>query len=268
MHERTHARSHERTNKVSWESLGDQRANRVDGIYRHPETGRAHLSVTTILDGTLSKYPLLLWYANMAVKAMIEHPEWMDQGFDAAKAQAQSYIKEVSQQAKDRGSRVHTYVNEFFKGGTPDIDPRDQGYYNAFTRFVEERNPRPVEVEMTLFDQEHRIAGTGDFFGWLDDGDGRPEVLDFKSGGAYPESLYQTAAYRGMLISEGVPVGGTRIVQLKENGRYSDRIRATAEEADEDFNIFLSARDIYVDRNRTRLTRDGYFDEGGGDSHE
>lgn len=238
----------------------DERARRIEGIYYHPETNRPHVSVTTVLDGTLAKYPLLLWYGNMSVKAMCENPEWMSQGYDFAKAQAQAYTKEFGQQAKDRGSRVHEYVNTFFRGKTPQVDPRDQGYYEAFTRFVEERKPRPIEIEMTLFHREHGIAGTGDFFGYLQDGDGQPEVVDWKSGNAFPDSLYQTAAYRGMLIAEGVPVGGTRIIQLKENGRYSDRIRATAAESDEHFELFLAAKQIYCHRNRTRLEKVGYFD--------
>lgn len=246
----------------------DQRSQRIDGIYFHPETGRPHVSVTTVLDGTLMKYPLLIWYANMATKAMTEHPEWADLGYEEAKKLTQAYIKDMGNQAKDRGSRVHEYINTYFKGGSPRILEQDMPYWNAFRQFVAERNPRPIDVEMTLYSEKHGVAGTGDFVGLIE-GERLPVVLDVKTGGAWPEHLYQTGAYRGMLAEEGVPLGGTRIIQLKDTGRYSDRIRSTAQEAEHDWELFLSAKDLYVDRNTNKLSKLGYFDfqQGGGD-HE
>jgi len=245
----------------------DHRDQRVNGIYFHPETGRPFVSVTTVLDGTLMKYPLLIWYANMATRAMTEHPEWSSLGFDEAKKLTQTYIKDMGNQAKDRGSRVHEYINTYFRGGTPRIVEQDLPYWNAFEQFVKERKPRPIDVEMTLYSETNGVAGTGDFVGIVE-GSRLPEVLDFKSGGAWPEHLYQTGAYRGMLVEEGIPVGGTRIIQLKDNGRYSDTLRATAQEAEHDFQLFLSAKDLYVDRNYNKLSKLGYFDftQGGGEA--
>lgn len=102
----------------------------------------------------------------------------------------------------------------------------------------------PVMMEGMLVSEHYRIGGTFDFYGWID---GRLEVADFKTtGGIYPESFVQLAAYRAMLEEHGYPVEGVRIIRLSRDADamipYEDQGR---DDSGEDLGIFRACYLLY-----------------------
>lgn len=104
--------------------------------------------------------------------------------------------------ARYRGTIVHQAVHYFNEG---DLDgdafgaefPDFAGYLDAWRTFVEQRRYRAVLNEHRIASVRHRVAGTLDTLGFLDDGS--PALLDYATGDPDDAAKnLQTAAYLGL----------------------------------------------------------------------
>lgn len=242
-----------------WRSRGDEKSLRVDGIYTHPETGRPHISVTNIIDNTIAKPALLIWRSNMALEALTANPDWLKMEQKQARKNVSDYIKSYTDQAKERGSRVHSLVEAYLKGS--DVKPLDgdQGYLDALNRWMEKRQARVMDTETTVY-HSTGYAGTMDIIAHVN-GDSRPTIVDIKSGGVYFEHLVQASAYREAVEEAlGVDCVGVEVVGIGQDGTYKT-LRATREESLLHYAAFQGAKTIYEVRNHKKLTKLGYFGE-------
>jgi len=167
-------------------------------------------SVTTILN-VIAKPALVPWAAKMCAIYLREHHEELEAvGVDAFSEVMRKNFNVQKDSAADIGTAVHRYVEDFgrYKLGLTDHRParphRDIGSdeiangVDAFHAFLEEHEVVWESCERRVF---HRMgyAGTVDFVGSLD---GKPTILDWKTGGFYPEARLQLSAYREAIEKE------------------------------------------------------------------
>lgn len=143
--------------------------------------------------------------------------------------------------ASARGTAVHL-ATEYDDMGDLDessLDPAIAGYLDAWRRFVRESRFDASLIEHRAYHQTHLYAGTIDRVGHF--GDGKPVVLDIKSGVEHPSHSLQLAAY-AFLLDE--PMRYERMaVYLRPDGSYRllrfDRLKLAS-----DFTLFVSALNI------------------------
>lgn len=252
--------THMNTQHAEWRSRGDEKSLRVDGIYTHPETGRPHISVTNIIDNTIAKPALLIWRSNMALEALSLNPDWLTMDTKEARKNVNDYIKAYTDQAKERGSRVHSLVEAYLKGANPVPLEGDQGYLTALNRWMDKRQAKIMDTEATVY-HSTGYAGTMDIIAHVN-GDSRPTIIDLKSGGVWPEHLIQAAAYREAVEEAlGTECVGVEVVGIGQDGTYKT-LRATRDESLLHYAAFQGAKTIYEVRNHKKLAKLGYFGEG------
>ena len=111
---------------------------------------------------------------------------------------------ETLEQAKARGTYVHTVLHYYLEGDfdLADVDERFRGYidsaleYLAVTRMkpLRNRDGVPIAVEYRFWDHERRFAGTMDYLAW--DPDEILAINDWKTGEPSDVAApLQTAAY-------------------------------------------------------------------------
>lgn len=143
--------------------------------------------------------------------------------------------------AMHRGSMVHRAC-EFHDQGDLDestVDPKITGYVAAWTKFRAETRFDPADIEWRHSHPIYKYAGTVDRIGSFD---GRPTIIDIKTGSFDDWMGIQLAAYEGLIHA---PVNSRRYrrlgVLLTAEGKYS--VRQFDERSD--WPIFLSALSIY-----------------------
>ena len=134
---------------------------------------------------------------------------------------------------RDRGAAAHSLIEHWLTGKPLADRPAIAKYYEAAAPFLEAAKAfherwvaEDLFVEHTIFNMSEHYAGTSDLIATLTDG--KNAVIDWKTGGVYPESALQICAY-----SNGEWIGqdnGTRhvmplishglVVQLKEDASY------------------------------------------------
>ncbi len=102
-------------------------------------------------------------------------------------------------------------VDEF----TPEQVKSAQVCYQKYTDW-ESRNPiTPILTETPLVSEVYQYGGQVDLYGVSND---MYLLVDFKTGkGLFPESTYQVAAYRQLLIENGFPVDKVVILRIGRN---------------------------------------------------
>lgn len=178
--------------------------NRRNGYY-YLSNDRVYPSVTTILQ-VINKPGLLYWGAKISAQAVKDNPEMEIQ-------EAVKKIKETSGEAADRGSEIHRYI----AGEITEVKPELQGYADAYEKWVEREKPKVIAREITLISDEYEYAGTADLL-YIDQKK-KNWIVDFKTGGIYPEAGLQLAAYR-QAMKEIQPETNylTGIVKLSPDG--------------------------------------------------
>jgi hypothetical protein len=186
-------------------------------IYRDPE-GRIVPGVTSVLE------PLQLY-------------EWEDNPFITA---------EILEAARDFGHNVHLACHLFNRGELDEaaLSPPLVPYLDGWKAFLIETGCTLTHSEERVWNKKAGYAGTLDARGILAK---RRWLIDIKSG-ALPWTVgFQTAAYQ-----EALPLGerprSRLAVQLLPTGRY----RVHEQKDDGDFQIFLSALNIYKAKARKR----------------
>lgn len=126
----------------------------------------------------------------------------------------------VLQMAADRGTAVHNAIENYLKFGIEDIDDQYRGYFDAFLKWYEEFDVKPLATESKVYHKTLRYAGTADMPAIV----GRENVLiDFKTSASVNKMLtgIQLEAYAKAYESHGVYFDGKAILHLKSNGKYS-----------------------------------------------
>lgn len=99
-------------------------------------------------------------------------------------------------EARDRGTAVHAAVHYLHEGeldaGT--IDPRIDGYLDAYRKFRMETDFEPLVCEASMGSAKLGYAGTMDLLGWMRGVDGLAEI-DIKTGAHQRWHFVQLAAY-------------------------------------------------------------------------
>lgn len=161
--------------------------------------------------------------------------------------------EQVRKAALERGRVVHS-ITELHDQGELDpesVDSRLVGYYDAYKKFLDETGFKPTAIEHQGYNLEvHGVLTEGSYCGTLDrlmagrfPGSLRVYLVDLKTGKAMWWVRVQTAAYAAFFpnprIYERQPL------ELHQDGTYKMPTPYSGAEWRNDFNIFLSAFNIY-----------------------
>lgn len=225
--------------------------SRRGGFYWQGST--PYLSVTETLK-VISKPAIVYWFGREVYYAMLKDPTLTEKD-----AMASPYA--TSGRAKSRGTTIHSIVEAYKATGEQiDVVGDDfKGYATAFYDFMRDHKPLIIDQEKTVFDKEHRLAGTLDMYAKIGE---TPMVIDVKTGkDIYADFGLQLSAYAHMLRVEGKPVTSTAVLLLetgqdgKPTGKYKFQTMI------EDFDAFLACKTMYQYINREKLIKVGYLAE-------
>lgn len=225
----------------------DKRKTRRAGLYWSDENV-PYVSVTHVLGEVIRKRALEYWYGQQVYFATIADPE-----IDERTALASPYKQ--GKEAADRGTTVHSIIESYKNTGKQieTVPPQFRGYANAFYDWVDAVKPEILENERSVYNHQHRYAGTLDMLARIG---GKLYVVDFKTnkkGDIYNEAHLQVSAYIETMRSEAVE--GGLIVSLSESGTY------THQTVKNGFKAFLAALELYKFLNADKLIKLGWSKE-------
>ena len=243
-------------------------------------------SVTTVIsDCTDKSQALISWGVNCACDYILKELSLLDIRtptddvlLGIIKSARRKY-REISQEALDVGSEVHTAIEVFLKReiarkGDGDLhwDITDPVYaklsgqamkaFNAFNAWHKEHELKPIAIEQTVYGD--CWGGTLDFIGYYD---GKLYVIDWKSSaGFYPEMRYQVAAYRWALgfvpvedceVPHMALIEGCGILRLdKKTG--IPKFHDTSKSYERDIAVFKAMVKLYFSRHPVVARRAGW----------
>lgn len=202
--------------------------------------------IRTLEDGSTIEYPSVTWITDHYPKG-IGYYRWLaNQGWDNA--------EEAMQAAGRRGSKVHEAISLLLLGNKLSMDDKlrntDTGEpeditleeWEAIMSFVawhQEYKPKMLANEKTLFNEEHRFAGTADFICEIA---GEKWLIDFKtSKDVWPSHELQVSAYAHALPPELKP-DKLAILQV---GYTRNKNRWKLTELEDKFDLFLASKAIW-----------------------
>lgn len=174
------------------------------------------ISVTSVV-GVMDKPALLPWACKMAGERAVKHEsEWhaiqQEDGDEAARKWISAASREFTAYRQTLGSMVHWmvenrerlhdaevqgkidwWVSKTKKPYRDKIEADAKKHLTQFYRFMEDYKPEFVMQEVTVASLTHGYAGTLDAVVEMD---GATRIMDIKTGGAYPTTALQLAAYR------------------------------------------------------------------------
>lgn len=140
-----------------------------EGTHRYKIDGKLIDGVTTV-QSIIAKPELIQWAANMAVEAI---------GNGATPREARYAHQTRKDSTADLGTRVHAWIEEYFKGNTQEIPEELQASIESFLKWVEIYNPKTEFSERIVYSKKHNYAGKLDWGGTIKD---RYGIVDFKTG--------------------------------------------------------------------------------------
>jgi hypothetical protein len=207
--------------------------------------------VTTIIGGGLPKPALIPWAARFTAEYAIEHIDELNamlaEGDDIA---ALKWLKDSRLRSTETkanlGSDVHAALEANTLGTAYEASPAAAPYIEGFHEWVEDFSPRFEMVESSVYNRQHRYAGTLDAIVEIE---GKLLLVDFKTGkSVYPEVALQLAAYRH---AEFVGIGdeehpmpatvGGAVLHLTPSGYRWIEVEC----GEEVFNAFLYVRECF-----------------------
>jgi len=168
----------------------------------------------------------------------------------------------IVKKAADEGTQVHEMIEEYLEGkelsylnqhGTPSMHPDVWIMFLKFVEFWETYNPKLIEMEVHLFSDELKVAGTCDMICEIDD---KLWLIDFKtSNHIQPTYQLQTAVY-GQCYKEcyGKTIDNYGILWLKSSKRKLNKEKmsgkgweiVTSERThDENIEIFKTVKRLF-----------------------
>ncbi len=210
---------------------------------------RWYIKSQTDKDGNVTsivEYPSVTWITEHYPKG-IGYFKWLaNQGWDESRA--------LMEAAGNRGSKVHGAITDLLLGNRIEIDGKlpnsdtrepeeitleEYEAIMSFADWFKETNPKPIENELVVFNEEYKYAGTADFICEID---GERWLIDFKTGqNIWPSYELQLSAYKHALPSELKP-DKLAILQV---GYARNRKRFKFTEIEDQFDLFLAARKIW-----------------------
>jgi hypothetical protein len=228
--------------------------------------GERYWSVTTLIGGGVPKPALIGWAKKFTAEYAVAHLATLNTLVADDPVGAVDWLKGASFRDRDKradlGSRVHEAAEAYALGAPwPEWSEDEAPYLRAFLRWLEEFAPEFVAVEAPVFSRQQRYAGTLDAIvdvrlpdlarrSGLDPDRPLRLLIDYKTGGVYPEVALQLAAYRFAETFIGLPsadeaplpeVDGCAVLHLQPEAYEFLPVRAEAAE----FNAFLYAREVY-----------------------
>lgn len=210
-----------------------------------------YLSVTTVLQ-SISKPQLMYWFGREVYYAMLKDPTLSEKD-----ALAAPYA--TSGKAKDRGSTIHSIVEAYKSTGMriETVPVHLIGYATAFYDFMRDHKPQIIDQEKTVFDEEHRVAGTLDMYALVGES---PMVIDIKTGkDIYPDFGLQLSAYANMLRSDEKPVKEIAVLLLETGSDGKPTGKYKFQTMREDLETFLAVKKLYEYLNYEKLLKVGYL---------
>ena len=142
--------------------------------------------------------------------------------------------------ARDRGVAVHKAADLHIRNNLDEgsIHPIVRPYFDGLLKFMKDTRFKPMLqfCEVRQFHPIYIYAGTPDFFGILN---GRPALIDVKTGDARQSARYQTAAYANFPMLKAYSPDRFDL-RLYNDGRYKLNPHPDAQ----DFNVFLSCLNV------------------------
>ena len=180
--------------------------------------GVRHVRVTTSLN-VINKPALVPWAIRTTTekfRSVLEaniNARISAEGIDDVLASVKSAADESRDEAAARGNAIHAAIYDWETVGDR---PDDLGINQAIQAYDNWRATAPMEVvasEMTVWSPSDQYAGTIDQV--CRNSAGHWSVIDFKTGGAYPEAALQVAAYANALEElTGIPVDDAWILRI------------------------------------------------------
>ena len=189
----------------------------VGGVRFYQVDGALYPSVTVIL-GVISKPNLVAWARRTtieAARALLQEGVPLEEALSRA-AQEPERVRDTAAQ---RGSSAHEAIALALSGRDY---PREMGpWVEAARGFLAAHGLRLVASEHVLVSRRHGFAGTCDVA--TVQADGGLTLVDWKTGGIWPEHALQLAAY-AIALEEmtGREVRGAYVVGLRQ-GSYEAR---------------------------------------------
>lgn len=191
--------------------------------------GKTRVPGTTTITGLLNKPYLVKWANNLGLEG-IDSSTYTD---EAAKT---GTLAHAMVQAHLQNEQLD--MNQFSK---VQIDLAE----NALISFFEWKSRHeiePIKCEVPFVSETLKYGGTIDCYCMLD---GKPTLLDFKTGKAiYEEYFVQLAAYRNLLEEQGLPVERCQILRIGRDETEGFEERAVTDTR-KYFEIFRNLLNVY-----------------------
>lgn len=191
--------------------------------------GKTRVPGTTTITGLLNKPYLVKWANNLGLEG-IDSSTYTD---EAAKT---GTLAHAMVQAHLQNEQLD--MNQFSK---VQIDLAE----NALISFFEWKSRHqiePIQCEVPFVSETLKYGGTIDCYCMLD---GKPTLLDFKTGKAiYEEYFVQLAAYRNLLEEQGLPVERCQILRIGRDETEGFEERAVTDTR-KYFEIFQNLLNVY-----------------------
>ncbi len=117
-----------------------------------------------------------------------------------------------------RGKLTHL-VTEYYDRDELDwttVNHQIMGYLDSYRLFRREMGFKPIHIELPLYHPQYLYAGKLDRIGSFQNSD--LDLVDLKSGIAYPTDKLQGAAYWGLATSNKIPIRKVFDLYLQEDG--------------------------------------------------
>lgn len=158
---------------------------------------------TTTITGLLDK-PALKYWANKIGLQGIEIAKYTDALANVGTAAHAAVIADLS------GRKADDELADL----APDVRALAENCYLSFCAWAKGHTVEPIIMETPLVSEHFRYGGKADFAGLID---GELEVVEFKTGGIWPEHFTQLAAYGQLLRENGIidkPVSRYRVLSI------------------------------------------------------
>jgi hypothetical protein len=173
---------------------------------------------TTTVVGILDK-PALKFWANKIGLQGIKMSDYVDALANVGKAAHAAILAELSGKAAESA----------FVDLAPDIRSLAENCYLSYREWANRHMLVPISMETPLVSESLRYGGTADFVGIVD---GELELIEFKTGGIWPEHFIQLAAYAQLLEENKVvdkPIARFRVLSIPraETETFDEKTKAS-----------------------------------------
>ena len=192
-------------------------------------------SVTSLIGAGSPKEQLIGWAGRVtAERAYDKHGTLQAFVADNDRAGAVKWLSdarwETSKSAALRGTNVHTIIESYALGQTPEVAPELEPWHQQITRFLDDHSPEFEAAESPVYNLELGYAGTMDMI--LRVGEARcivdakttDKTPDARSRPPYDEVALQLAAY-SRCTQVGVDPAVMRTVQNRRYYEYDPALR-------------------------------------------